>query len=185
MLSQVYLCNVTTHHIQTTQPQQCSYNEQPLSLHQALSQPLAPTGICISATGAWVQVDRLCRSASDTQTSVTPDVSTKTFGERSFFLRWPICFERFYHSDSSSSFKAALKMHLSFSQLCQLPPTHPLPILHPVFACVFVHVCVHACVRVRACMRMPVVSVIIKHLTQSELSVTNSLPFEHWRKTVR
>ena len=117
MESEVSLCNRTTHHCQTSQPQQRSYNEQPLSLRQALSQPQAPTGICTSETWAWVKVDRLRRSASNTQTFVTPGVSTqKTFGERSFHYTvpcvWDALPQTFHHSDSSSSFKATLKTHL-------------------------------------------------------------------------
>ena len=44
-------------------------------------------------------------NASDTLTFVIPRVNTKTFGERYFFLRWPICLEQFApntpHSDSA------------------------------------------------------------------------------------
>ena len=59
---------------------------------------------------------RQLRSASDTQTFVTPQVNTKTFGERSFSYvgpsvgnNWP---QTLRHSDTVSFFKAALTTHL-------------------------------------------------------------------------
>ena len=59
---------------------------------------------------------RQLRSASDTQTFVTPRVNTKTFGERSFSYAGPSVWnnlpQTLRHSDSTSSFKAALKTHL-------------------------------------------------------------------------
>ena len=59
---------------------------------------------------------RQLRSASDTRTFVTPRVNTKTFGERSFSYAGPSVWnnlpQTLRHSDSSSSFKAALKTHL-------------------------------------------------------------------------
>ena len=59
---------------------------------------------------------RQLRSASDTRTFVTPRVNTKTFGERSFSYAGPSVWnnlpQTLRHSDSTSSFKAALKMHL-------------------------------------------------------------------------
>ena len=55
-------------------------------------------------------------SASDTRTFVTPRVNTKTFGERSFSYAGPSVWnnlpQTFRLSDSTSSFKAALKTHL-------------------------------------------------------------------------
>ena len=55
-------------------------------------------------------------SASDTRTFVTPRVNTKTFGERSFSYAGPSVWnnlpQTLRHSDSTSSFKAALKTHL-------------------------------------------------------------------------
>ena len=54
--------------------------------------------------------------ASDTRTLVTPRVNTKTFGERSFSYAGPSVWNNFpqtlRHSDSTFSFKAALKTHL-------------------------------------------------------------------------
>ena len=59
---------------------------------------------------------RQLRSASDTWTFVTPPVNTKTFGERSFSYAGPSVWnnlpQTLCHSDSTSSFKAALKTHL-------------------------------------------------------------------------
>ena len=59
---------------------------------------------------------RQLRSASDTRTFVTPRVNTKTFGERSFSYAGPSVWnnlpETHRHSDSASTFKAALKTHL-------------------------------------------------------------------------
>ena len=59
---------------------------------------------------------RQLRSASDTRTFVTPRVNTKTFGERSFSNAGPSVWnnlpQTLRHSDSTSSFKAALKTHL-------------------------------------------------------------------------
>ena len=60
---------------------------------------------------------RQLRSASDTQTFVvTPRVNTKTFGERSFSYAGPSVWnnlpQTLCHSDSTPSFKAALKTHL-------------------------------------------------------------------------
>ena len=59
---------------------------------------------------------RQLRSASDTRTFVTPRVNTKTFGERSFSCAGPSVWnnlpQTLRHSDSTSSFKAALKTHL-------------------------------------------------------------------------
>ena len=59
---------------------------------------------------------RKVRSASDTRTFVTPRVNSKTFGERSFSYAGPSVWNNFpqtlRHSDSASSFKAALKTHL-------------------------------------------------------------------------
>ena len=65
---------------------------------------------------------RQLRSASDTRTFVTPPppppprVNTKTFGERSFSYAGPSVWNNLpqtpRHSDSTSSFKAALKTHL-------------------------------------------------------------------------
>ena len=59
---------------------------------------------------------RQLRSASDTRTFVTPRVNTKTFGERSFSYAGPSVWnnlpQTLRHSDSTSSFKAALKTHL-------------------------------------------------------------------------
>ena len=59
---------------------------------------------------------RQLRSASDTRTFVNPRVNTKTFGERSFSYAGPSVWnnlpQTFRHSDSTSSFKAALKTHL-------------------------------------------------------------------------
>ena len=56
---------------------------------------------------------RQLRSASDTRTFVTPHVNTKTFGERSFSYAGPSVWnnlpQTLRHSDSTSSFKAALK----------------------------------------------------------------------------
>ena len=153
MLSQVYLCNATTHHIQTTQPQQCSYNEQPLPLHQALSQPLAPTGICISATGAWVQVDRLCRSASDTQTSVTPDVSAKTFGERScFFYAGLSVLNDFTTLILPLLLKPPSRCTCLFHNCANSHPPTPSPSsILCLCVCLCMCVCMHACVCVHAC----------------------------------
>ena len=55
-------------------------------------------------------------SSADTQTFVTPRVDTKTFGDKSFFYAGPSVWnnlpQTLHHSDSSSSFKAALKTHL-------------------------------------------------------------------------
>ena len=55
-------------------------------------------------------------STSDTRTFVTPCVNTKTFGERSFCYAGPSVWnnlpQTLRHSDSTSSFKAALKTHL-------------------------------------------------------------------------
>ena len=59
---------------------------------------------------------RQLRSASDTRTFVTSRVNTKTFGERSFSYAGPSVWnnlpQTLRHSDSTSSFKAALKTHL-------------------------------------------------------------------------
>ena len=59
---------------------------------------------------------RQLRSASDTRTFVTPRVNTKTFGERSFSYAGPSVWnnlpQTLRHSDSTSSFKTALKTHL-------------------------------------------------------------------------
>ena len=59
---------------------------------------------------------RQLRSASDTRTFVTPRVNTKTFSERSFSYAGPSVWnnlpQTLRHSDSTSSFKAALKTHL-------------------------------------------------------------------------
>ena len=59
---------------------------------------------------------RQFRSASDTRTFVTPRVNIKTFGERSFSYAGPSVWnnlpQTLRHSDSTSSFKAALKTHL-------------------------------------------------------------------------
>ena len=59
---------------------------------------------------------RQLRSASDTRTVVAPRVNTKTFGERSFSYTGPSVWnnlpQTLRHSDSTSSFKAALKTHL-------------------------------------------------------------------------
>ena len=59
---------------------------------------------------------RQLRSASDTRTFVTPRVNTKTFGERFFSYAGPSVWnnlpQTLRHSDSASSFKAALKTHL-------------------------------------------------------------------------
>ena len=59
---------------------------------------------------------RKVRSASDTRTFVTLRVNSKTFGERSFSYAGPSVWnnlpQTLRHSDSSSSFKAALKTHL-------------------------------------------------------------------------
>ena len=59
---------------------------------------------------------RQLQSASDTRTFVTPSVNTKTFGERSFSFAGPSVWnnlpQTLRHSDSTSSFKAALKKHL-------------------------------------------------------------------------
>ena len=59
---------------------------------------------------------RQLRSASNTQTFVTPRVNTETFGERSFSYAGPSVWnnlpQTLCHSDSASSFKAALKTHL-------------------------------------------------------------------------
>ena len=97
--------------------------------------------------------------ASDTRTFVTPCVNTKTFGERSFSYAGPSVWNNFpqtlRHSDSTSSFKAALKMHLfNISKL--FFTALPIPLSDAV--CVCVCVCVW-CVCVCVC----VVSVIVKH----------------------
>ena len=59
---------------------------------------------------------RQLRSASDPRTFVSPHVNTKTFGERSFCYVGPSVWnnlpQSLRHSDSASSFKAALKTHL-------------------------------------------------------------------------
>ena len=59
---------------------------------------------------------RQLRSASDTRTFVTPRVNTKTFGESSFSYAGPSVWNNLpqthRHSDSASTFKAALKTHL-------------------------------------------------------------------------
>ena len=59
---------------------------------------------------------RQLRSASDTRTFVTRRVNTKTFGERFFSYAGPSVWnnlpQTLRHSDSTSSFKAALKTHL-------------------------------------------------------------------------
>ena len=59
---------------------------------------------------------RQLQSVSDTGTFVTPHVNTKTFGERSFSYAGPSVWNKlpqtFCYSDSTSSFKAALKTHL-------------------------------------------------------------------------
>ena len=55
---------------------------------------------------------RQLQSASDTRTFVTPRVNTKTFGERSFSYAGPSVWNDLPQTDSTSSFKAALKMHL-------------------------------------------------------------------------
>ena len=59
---------------------------------------------------------RQLRSASDTRTFVTPRVNTKTFGEKSFSYAGPSVWnnlpQTLRHSDSASTFKAALKTHL-------------------------------------------------------------------------
>ena len=56
------------------------------------------------------------RSASDARTFVTPRVNTKTFAERTFSYAGPSVWnnlpQTLHHSDSTSSFKAALKTHL-------------------------------------------------------------------------
>ena len=104
---------------------------------------------------------RQLQSASDTQTFVIPRVNTKTFGERSFSYAGPSVWnnlpQTLHHSDSTSSFKAALKTHLflnCFSQPC--PSPHPT-----LCVCVRVRACV--CVCVRAChVCVCVVSVIVK-----------------------
>ena len=59
---------------------------------------------------------RQLRSASDTRTFVTPRANTKAFGERPFSYAGPSVWNNLpltlHHSDSVSSFKAALKTHL-------------------------------------------------------------------------
>ena len=59
---------------------------------------------------------RQLRSASDTRTFVTLRVNTKTFSERSFSYAGPSVWnnlpQTLRYSDSTSSFKAALKTHL-------------------------------------------------------------------------
>ena len=97
---------------------------------------------------------RQLRSASDTRTFVTPRVNTKTFGERSFSYAGPSVWNNLprtlRYSDSTSSFKAALKTHLFNNYFLTVfhSPAHPL-VRHCVRACV--RVCVRACVRVCVC----------------------------------
>ena len=59
---------------------------------------------------------RQLQSVSDTQTFFTSCVNTKTFGERSSSYAGPSLWnnlpQTLHHSDSTSSFKAALKTHL-------------------------------------------------------------------------
>ena len=73
---------------------------------------------------------------------------TKTFGERSFSYAGPSVWnnlpQTFRHSDSTSSFKAALKTHL-FNNYFLNCFSQPCPSLRPTWAC--------ACTRVRACAR--------------------------------
>ena len=92
---------------------------------------------------------RQLRSASDTRTFVTPSVNTKTFGERSFSYAGPSVWnslpQTLRHSDSTSSFKDALKTHL-FNNCFSQPCPSPRPTL---CVCVRARVCV--CVRVRVC----------------------------------
>ena len=57
-----------------------------------------------------------CSSQCISTISITPCVNTKTFGERSFSYAGPSVWnnlpQTLHHSDSTSSFKASLKMHL-------------------------------------------------------------------------
>ena len=90
---------------------------------------------------------RQLRSASDTRTLVTPRVNTKTFGEISFSYAGPSVWnslpQTLRYSDSTSSFKAALKTHLFNNYFLTVfhSPAHPL-----------VRQCV--CARARACVRV-------------------------------
>ena len=57
-------------------------------------------------------------ATTHTRTFVTPHVNTKTFSERFSYTGlsvWNGLPQTFPHSDSSSSFKAALKMHLFYN----------------------------------------------------------------------
>ena len=98
------LINSVTHHIQYKISTIC-FNSISGTDPQHLSNLLQPY------TPA-----RQLQSASDTRTFVTPHVNTKTFGERSFsnagLSVWNNLPQTLSHSDSTSSFKAALKMHL-------------------------------------------------------------------------
>ena len=102
---------------------------------------------------------RKLRSASDTRTFVVPLVNTKLYGEGSFSYTVPSAWislpRSICHSDSSSSFKTALKTHF-FPNCFQ-----PVSLFHSrvlslwsvsgVCVCLYVCVCVRACVR--ACVR--------------------------------
>ena len=87
---------------------------------------------------------RQLRSASDTWTFVTPHVNTKTFGERSSCYAGPSVWnnlpQTLRHSDSTSSFKVALKTHLLMI-ISKLFFSQPCPSPHPMLC-----VCVCACV---------------------------------------
>ena len=105
------------------------------------------------------------RSASDTRTFVTLRVNAKTFGERSFSYAGPsveqFCPQTLRHSDSTSSFKAALKTNLLIIISKLFFTALPIPSSDTVCVCGCVCVCV-CCVRacraccacVRACVRV-------------------------------
>ena len=101
-----------THHIQYKISTTC-FNSISGTAPQYLSSLLQP---CTPA--------RQLRSAFDTRIFVNPRVNTKTFGERSFSYAGPSVWnnlpQSLRHSDSASSFKAALKMHVGRSTFTQL-----------------------------------------------------------------
>ena len=102
---------------------------------------------------------RQLRSASDAGTFFIPCANTKTFDERSFPYTgssvWNKLPQTLRHSDSASSFKAALKTHLLNNYFWTVfqSRAYNSTVDAPVYVCVCVCVCVYACMRACACLR--------------------------------
>ena len=97
--------------------------------------------------------DVAIEKAFDTRTFVTPYVNTKTFGEKSFSYAGPSVWnslpQTLHHSDSTSSFKAAIRrtcLRIIFKLFFTA-----LPIPSSDTVCVCACVCVRVCVCVCAC----------------------------------